>query len=64
MGTKDKASNKIQDIKGRAKEAAGQATGDDDLETKGKTDQLKAAVKDVGEHVKEAGATIKRVAGQ
>lgn len=37
--------HKAEDAKGRAKEAAGAATGDDDLKKKGKTDQASASVK-------------------
>ncbi|CAN5632130.1 hypothetical protein BH18ACT1_BH18ACT1_14970 [soil metagenome] len=43
----------VQDLKGRAKEAIGGATGDEDLENKGKTDQTKASIKGkVGDAVK------------
>ena len=38
--------DKIQDLKGQAKEAAGDLTGNEDLENKGKSDQAKASVKD------------------
>ena len=38
--------DKIQDLKGKAKEAVGDVTGNEDLENKGKTDQTKASVKD------------------
>lgn len=38
--------DKVQDMKGRAKEAAGNLTGDEDLENKGKSDQAKASVKE------------------
>ena len=41
MGNKDRASNRAQDAKARAKEAAGSITGNDDLKNKGKTDQAK-----------------------
>ena len=34
MGTQDKASNKLQDIKGKVKETAGKATGNEELETR------------------------------
>ena len=61
MGTRDKASNEAQDIKGKVKEAAGKLTGNEDLENKGKSDQVKSAVKDVGEKVKDAAATVKDV---
>jgi uncharacterized protein YjbJ (UPF0337 family) len=39
------ADEKMDDLKGRAKEAAGDLTGDEDLERKGQTDQAKASVK-------------------
>src|SRR5580658_9130571 len=39
MGLKDKLSNKLQDLKGRGKEAVGSAVGNKDLATKGKVDQ-------------------------
>lgn len=38
--------DRIQDLKGQAKEAAGDLTGNEDLENKGKSDQAKASVKD------------------
>ena len=59
MSTEDKASNKAQDLKGKVKETVGKATDNEDLEAKGKTDQAKAAVKDVGEKAKDAVSTIK-----
>jgi uncharacterized protein YjbJ (UPF0337 family) len=59
MGSVDKASNRIQELKGRAKEATGRTTGNRDLETEGKSDRAKAAVKDVGEKVKDVGEKVK-----
>ena len=53
MGIADKAQNKAEDLGGKAKEAAGSATGDRDLENEGKGDQVKSAVKDAGEKVKD-----------
>lgn len=38
--------DRIQDAKGKVKEAVGDATGNDDLKNKGKTDQAKASVKE------------------
>jgi len=38
--------NEIDDLKGRAKEAAGDLTDDKDLKREGKLDQAKASVKD------------------
>jgi uncharacterized protein YjbJ (UPF0337 family) len=61
MGTRDKASNEAQDLKGKAKEAAGKLTGDKDLEHEGRSDQAKSAVKDVGEKVKDAATKVKDV---
>jgi len=37
--------DRVQDAKGRAKEAIGSVTGNDDLKNKGKSDQSKAAIK-------------------
>lgn len=54
MGTHDKASNKIDDVAGKAKEAVGKATGDDDTRAEGKLDQAKSSLKDAGEKVKDA----------
>jgi uncharacterized protein YjbJ (UPF0337 family) len=54
MGVGDKASNKIDDLGGKAKEATGRATGDDSTKNEGKVDQAKASLKDAGEKVKDA----------
>jgi uncharacterized protein YjbJ (UPF0337 family) len=59
MGLKDKAENKIDDVKGQGKESAGKATGDRDLEAEGKADQTGAKVKQAGEHVKDAAKDVK-----
>lgn len=59
MGTQDKAANKVQDIKGKVEEQVGKVTGDEQLEGEGKADQAKAAIKGVGEKVKDAGAKVK-----
>jgi uncharacterized protein YjbJ (UPF0337 family) len=53
VGFDDKVSNKVQDVKGKAKETGGKATDDEELEAEGKSDQKKAALKDVGEKVKD-----------
>lgn len=42
------------DIRGKAKEAAGKVTDDESLERQGKTDQVKADLKDAAESVKDA----------
>jgi uncharacterized protein YjbJ (UPF0337 family) len=44
---------KIDEAKGRAKEAAGALTDDESLKTEGKADQIGAKVKDVLDNVKE-----------
>ncbi|MDP9026503.1 MAG: CsbD family protein [Actinomycetota bacterium] len=54
MGTDDKINNEADDLKGKAKEAVGNATGNDKLEAEGKGDQVEADVKKAGEHVKDA----------
>jgi uncharacterized protein YjbJ (UPF0337 family) len=59
MSMMDKVSRKLQDLLGKGKQGIGSATGNSRLETDGKGDQVKAAVKDAGEHVKEAASHIK-----
>ena len=54
MGMDDKLSNAADDAKGKAKEAVGSATDDEELERQGKTDQAKSDLKDAGEKVKDA----------
>ena len=54
MGADDKASNKIDDLGGKAKEGLGKVTGDKDTQNEGKVDQAKASLKDAGEKVKDA----------
>jgi uncharacterized protein YjbJ (UPF0337 family) len=54
MGIDDKMENKGEDLKGKAKEATGKVTDDEDLEAEGKTDQTKSDLKDAKENVKDA----------
>jgi uncharacterized protein YjbJ (UPF0337 family) len=55
--------SKWDDAKGRVKEAAGAATGDDDLKREGKVDQAKGSVKDKVEDAKDkAGDLVDKVA--
>ena len=54
MGATDKASNKIDDAGGKAKETLGKVTGDKDTENRGKVDQAKSSLKDAGEKIKDA----------
>ena len=59
MGLDDKISNKTEDLKGKAKEGAGKATDDEQLEGEGKGDQASSSIKDGVEHVKDAGKDVK-----
>ena len=54
MGTDDKMANKAEELQGKAKEAAGKATDDPNLEAEGQMDQTKADLKQAGEKVKDA----------
>ena len=54
MGNEDKARNVGEDLKGKAKEAAGKVTDDERLEAEGKGDQAAADLKQRGEHLKDA----------
>lgn len=54
MSATDKAKNKVDDLAGKAKEAAGKVTGDARTRDEGRGDQAKASLKDAGEKVKDA----------
>ncbi|MBU1251764.1 MULTISPECIES: CsbD family protein [Microcella] len=54
MGIDDKAQNKGEELGGKAKEAAGKLTDDEQLEAEGKADQAKANLKQAGEEAKDA----------
>lgn len=54
MGTDDKINDHVEDLKGKVKEGVGRATGDEELEREGKTDQVKSDIKQAGEKVKDA----------
>jgi uncharacterized protein YjbJ (UPF0337 family) len=57
--TQDKTEGAVDRTKGKAKEAAGKMTDNEDLEREGRKDQLKGdAHKAVG-HVKDAGSKLK-----
>lgn len=53
--------NKAEDLGGKAKEAAGEATGDRSLENEGKADQTKAQAK---EKLSDAGNAVKDKANE
>ncbi|CAB4724163.1 MAG: CsbD family protein [Actinobacteria bacterium] len=59
MGIADKLSNKVEDLKGKGKEGAGKATGDEQLQAEGKADQASASIKDGVEKVKDAAKDLK-----
>jgi uncharacterized protein YjbJ (UPF0337 family) len=48
------ADDKVDDLKGRAKEAAGDLTDNDDLQREGKADQAGASIKDKVNKVADA----------
>jgi len=54
MGLDDKIDNKSEDLRGKAKEAVGRATDDEELEAQGRTDQSKSDLKQAGEKLKDA----------
>jgi len=59
MGFDEKVENKGEELKGRAKEAAGAATGDDELKNEGRADQADSSVKQAGEKAKDAVKDLK-----
>ncbi|MEH3032500.1 MAG: CsbD family protein [Aeromicrobium erythreum] len=59
MGIFDKAENESTDLKGKAKETIGDATGNDDLKAEGKADQAEAGIKKAGEKIKDAVSDVK-----
>ncbi|BBY06198.1 CsbD family protein [Mycobacterium noviomagense] len=54
MTANDKARNKLQRFRGKAKETIGRITGDRNLENQGTGDQFSSNLKDAGEKVKDA----------
>lgn len=54
MASEDKTDNKIQELKGKAKETVGKAVGNESLEAEGKKDQTVGSLKNAGEKVKDA----------
>lgn len=54
MSGTDKVKNTAQDLKGKAKEATGDAVGNDRLRAKGKGDRVAGNLKQAGEKVKDA----------
>ena len=54
MATPDKAKNSAQRARGKVREAAGKATGNDKLQANGKVDQMMGNLKQAGEKLKDA----------
>jgi uncharacterized protein YjbJ (UPF0337 family) len=58
VGIGDKIENKLNEVKGGAKENIGDATDDRSLEAEGQADQAGAKVSQAGEHVKDAARDV------
>ena len=54
MSSENKAANKVTEIRGKIKKAAGQRTGDADLEAEGRAEESEGDLKQAGEKVKDA----------
>ena len=53
MSAADKIKNAAQDLTGKAKEAAGKVTDNEELQAEGKADQKMADAKKAGENIKD-----------
>jgi uncharacterized protein YjbJ (UPF0337 family) len=53
MSADDKVDNKAEELKGKAKEAVGDATGNEQWQAEGKADQAKGNLKQAAEKVKD-----------
>jgi uncharacterized protein YjbJ (UPF0337 family) len=60
MGLPDKIANRVQVLKGKAKEAAGKMTNDPGLAVDGILDQGKGHIKQAAEKMKDTGRTLFR----
>jgi len=58
MGLVDKAKDKAEELTGKAKATAGDATDNPDLEAEGRMQEAKADVKQAGEDVKDTGDDV------
>ena len=59
MGLTDKIENKAEELGGKAKQAVGDLTDNEDLQAQGQTDQTGAGLKQAGEHVKDAARDVR-----
>ncbi len=53
MSAEDKIKNKVEELRGKGKEAVGRATDDPDLEAEGRADQARGNIKQAGEKIKD-----------
>jgi uncharacterized protein YjbJ (UPF0337 family) len=53
MSAADKVNNTAETARGKVKEGAGQATGNESLKTEGRADQAKGRLKQAGEKIKD-----------
>jgi len=68
MWNKDEVDGKIEQVKGRAKQAVGDLTNDDDLKAEGEADEVAGKVQDtvgrgarkVGKAIEDIGKAVKR----
>jgi uncharacterized protein YjbJ (UPF0337 family) len=58
MGAEDKARNLGDKVRGKAKEAVGRMTDDEELKARGKGDQAKGDVKQTGEKIKDTAKDV------
>jgi uncharacterized protein YjbJ (UPF0337 family) len=54
MGADEKFDNKAEELKGRAKQAVGDATGNEQWQAEGRAEQAKGSLKQAAEKVKDA----------
>jgi uncharacterized protein YjbJ (UPF0337 family) len=59
MGNDDRLRHEAEDVKGKAKEKAGEVTGDEETREEGVTEQAKSKFKKAGDKIKEAGEDAK-----
>jgi uncharacterized protein YjbJ (UPF0337 family) len=59
VGLDDKVQHQATDAKGKAKEATGAVTGDEDMKAEGRGDQAQATAEEAGRHLKEAAKDAK-----
>lgn len=61
MVNRDQAAGKANEVKGSVREAVGKATGNKELQAKGKGDQTKGKGQQIVGDLKDAGTKVKKV---